>query len=61
MSSRAKNSVVNDAIIYRIVENLKVGMLIQEVKGGYRVGDPMLRSLLLTPADVDGDVSTYRV
>ena len=59
--SRAKNSVVNDAIIYRIVENLKVGMLIQEVKGGYRVGDPMLRSLLLTPADVDGDVSTYRV
>jgi AAA+ ATPase superfamily predicted ATPase len=52
--SLAKGSLVNDAIVYRIIENLKAGMLIQEEKGRYRVGDPMLRSLLLTSAGVDG-------
>ncbi len=52
--SLAKGSVVNDATVFRIIENLKAGMLIQEEKGGYRVGDPMLRSLLLSSAVADG-------
>lgn len=52
--SQAKGSPVNDAIVYRIIGHLKAGMLIQEERGGYRVGDPMLRSLLLTSSVSDG-------
>lgn len=49
--SIVKGSVVNDNTVYRIIENLKAGMLVQEEKGRYRIEDPMLRSLLLTGAD----------
>ncbi|MGD0451293.1 MAG: ATP-binding protein [Candidatus Bathyarchaeia archaeon] len=49
--SIVKGSMVNDSTVYRIIENLKAGMLIMEENGRYRVGDPMLRSLLLTGAD----------
>jgi AAA+ ATPase superfamily predicted ATPase len=44
----AKASTVNDATIYRIIENLKAAMLIQEKENVYRINDPMLRTLLLT-------------
>jgi uncharacterized protein len=46
--SNAKGSIVNDAIIQRVIHNLKAGMLIVEERGKYRVEDPMLRSLLLS-------------
>jgi AAA+ ATPase superfamily predicted ATPase len=49
--SAVKGSLVNDNTAYRIIENLKASMLLQEEKGRYRVDDPMLRSLLLTGAD----------
>jgi uncharacterized protein len=52
--SIVKGSPANDATIYRIIGSLKAAMLIQEDKGGYRIEDPMLRSLLLTSANVDG-------
>jgi len=45
--SNAKGSIVNDAIIQRIIQNLKAGMLIVEENGKYRVDDPMLRSYVL--------------
>jgi AAA+ ATPase superfamily predicted ATPase len=44
----AKASIVNDATIYRIIENLKAAMLIQEKENVYKINDPMLRTLLLT-------------
>ena len=44
----AKASTVNDATIYRIIENLKAAMLIEEKENVYRINDPMLRTLLLT-------------
>jgi AAA+ ATPase superfamily predicted ATPase len=44
----AKGSAVNDATVRNILENLKAAMLINEEEGAYRVGDPMLRTLLLT-------------
>jgi len=44
----AKASTVNDATVYRILENLKAAMLIHEKEGVYRIDDPMLRTLLLT-------------
>jgi AAA+ ATPase superfamily predicted ATPase len=44
----AKASTVNDATIYRIIENLKAATLTQEKDGIYRINDPMLRTLLLT-------------
>ncbi|MEM2971822.1 MAG: ATP-binding protein [Candidatus Bathyarchaeia archaeon] len=44
----AKASPVNDATIYRIIENLKAAMLIEEKENVYRINDPMLRTLLLT-------------
>lgn len=44
----AKASTVNDATVYRIIENLKAAMIIQEKENVYRVDDPMLRTLLLT-------------
>lgn len=44
----AKASTVNDATIYRIIENLKAAMLIEEKENVYRIDDPMLRTLLLT-------------
>jgi len=44
----AKASTVNDATIYRILENLKAAMLIYEKEGVYKIDDPMLRTLLLT-------------
>lgn len=43
-----KASAVNDATIYRIIENLKAAMLIEEKDKTYRTNDPMLRTLLLT-------------
>lgn len=43
-----KASPVNDATIYRIIENLKAAMLIEEKENVYRINDPMLRTLLLT-------------
>ena len=49
--SAVKGSVANDVTVYRIIENLKAAMLIQGEKGRYRVGDPMLRSLLLNSVD----------
>lgn len=52
--SHAKGSIVNDAIVNRLIQNLKASMLMQEEKGRYRVEDPMLRSLLLTSASTDG-------
>jgi AAA+ ATPase superfamily predicted ATPase len=44
----AKASTVNDATVYRILENLKAAMIMQEKENVYRVDDPMLRTLLLT-------------
>lgn len=44
----AKTSTVNDATIYRIIENLKAAMLIEEKENVYRINDPMLRTLLMT-------------
>ncbi|MBC7107666.1 MAG: ATP-binding protein [Methanomassiliicoccales archaeon] len=44
----AKASAVNDATIYRIIENLKAAMLVEEKENVYRISDPMLRTLLLT-------------
>lgn len=44
----AKSSTTNDATIYRILENLKAAMIIQENQKVYRITDPMLRTLLLT-------------
>lgn len=44
----AKASTVNDATVYRILENLKAAMLIQKKESVYRIDDPMLRTLLLT-------------
>lgn len=49
--SQAKGCIVNDATIYRILENLKAAMLIVQDGGRYRVEDPMLRSLLLIGTD----------
>lgn len=43
-----RGSLVNDATIYNIIENLKAKMLIGEDEGVYVVKDPMLRTLLLT-------------
>jgi hypothetical protein len=50
----AKGAVVNDATVYRILENLKAAMLIYEENGVYRVEDPMLRTTLLSFASADG-------
>jgi AAA+ ATPase superfamily predicted ATPase len=46
----ARGSPVNDATVYHVTGSLKSAMLIQqaEERGSYRVGDPMLRTLLLT-------------
>ena len=44
----AKASTANDATIYRIIENLKAAMLIEEKENVYRIDDPMLRTLLLS-------------
>lgn len=43
-----KDSTINDATVYKILESLKAAMLIDEENGVYRVRDPMLRALLLT-------------
>jgi AAA+ ATPase superfamily predicted ATPase len=42
-----KATIVNDVIVDRIIKNLQAGMLLQESKGRYWVGDPMLRSYIL--------------
>ncbi|MGB9588961.1 MAG: hypothetical protein ACPL7O_12340, partial [Armatimonadota bacterium] len=44
----ATSSSVNDATIFRIIENLKAAFLVQEKDNVYRINDPMLRTLLLT-------------
>jgi len=43
-----KDSTVNDATVYNILESLKAAMLIDVKEKVYRVNDPMLRTLLLT-------------
>jgi hypothetical protein len=48
---RRNRSPVNDATVHNVLESLKAAMLINEQpeeNGVYRVGDPMLRLLLLT-------------
>lgn len=50
----AKGSSVNDATVYRILENLKAAMLIREENGVYKVDDPMLRTFLLSSSGADG-------
>jgi AAA+ ATPase superfamily predicted ATPase len=45
---KARGSAVNDATVLNTLENLKAAMLIDEKDNAYRVGDPMLRTLLLT-------------
>jgi AAA+ ATPase superfamily predicted ATPase len=44
----ARGSTVNDATVRNVLENLKAAMLINEKDKAYRVGDPILRTLLLT-------------
>jgi len=43
-----KGTTVNNATVYRIIENLKAAMLISEENGAYRVKDPMLKAVLLS-------------
>ncbi|MCW4000169.1 MAG: ATP-binding protein [Candidatus Bathyarchaeota archaeon] len=45
--SFAKDTIVNDVTVDRIIKNLQAGMLLQQSKGRYFVGDPMLRSFVL--------------
>lgn len=43
-----RRSPANDATVYNVLEGLKAAMLVDELERVYRVGDPMLRTLLLT-------------
>jgi len=44
----SRKGLVNDATVYSVLGTLKAAMLIEEKEKSYRVGDPMLRTLLLT-------------